>query len=234
MRVAEVSGSICAGFSKATSAKLEKTTRLSPVSGIAFPQSADRPLFLIIGGPNGSGKSSVYTDVSIEHVGRSVWIINPDLLAQRIREIEGFDSAAANLTAVQRIEAWLDASIDAHQSVGVETVLSTPKYRRLVDSAKRFGFEVGLIYVVLDSPQRNIERVRLRVQKGGHAVPEDKIVERYSRSLAQLPWFIDEADRAWIYDNSGATPRLIAQKSDGLVEVDPGALASIRTALGVH
>jgi predicted ABC-type ATPase len=202
------------------------------VSGIAFPQSADRPLFLIIGGPNGSGKSSVYTNASIEHVGRSVWIINPDLLAQRIRDVEGLDAVLANLKAVQRIESWLDASIEAHQSVGVETVLSTPKYRRLVDCARRLSFEVGLVYVVLDSPQRNIERVRLRVQKGGHAVPENKIVERYSRSLEQLPWFIEAADRAWVYDNSGASPKLIAQKGDGVLEIDPGALPSIRNALG--
>jgi predicted ABC-type ATPase len=202
------------------------------VSRIAFPQSADRPLFLIIGGPNGSGKSSVYTDASIEHVGRSVWIINPDLLAQRISAVEGLAATTANLKAVQRIEAWLDASIAAHQSVGVETVLSTPKYRRLVDCAKRLRFEVGLVYVVLDSPQRNIERVRLRVQKGGHAVPENKIVERYSRSLAQLPWFVEAVDRAWVYDNSGASPKLIAQKDRGVLEVDPGALPAVRTALG--
>ena len=37
--------------------------------------------------------------------------------------------------AVRRIEAWLETSIKAHQTVGVETVLSTGKYRRLVTAA---------------------------------------------------------------------------------------------------
>jgi predicted ABC-type ATPase len=133
----------------------------------------------------------------------------------------------ANLAAVIRIEAWLEASIEAHQSVGVETVLSTPKYRRLVSLAKEKGFEVGLIYVVLDTPQRNVERVRLRVAKGGHAVPEDKIIERYGRSLEQLSWFLDAADRAWIYDNSGAEPKLIGEKEDGVVIIDPHAIPSV-------
>ncbi len=182
-------------------------------------------------GPNGSGKSSVYQDADIELSGRSVWIINPDLLTARIREIEGLELLAANLEAVQRIEAWLETSIKAHQTVGVETVLSTDKYRRLVLLAKRLGFEVRLIYVLLDSPQRNIERVRLRIKKGGHAVPEDKILERHAKSLAQMPWFLEQADQADIFDNSGATPRLTGEKRAGVVTVDKSALPALVAAV---
>jgi predicted ABC-type ATPase len=147
----------------------------------------DPPVFLIVAGPNGSGKSSAYEDAGVEDIGRSVWIINPDLLAARIRDVEGLELVAANLEAVRRIEAWLETSIAAHQTVGVETVLSTAKYRRLVDKAKQLGFEIWFIYVLLDSPERNVARVRLRVKKGGHAVPEDKILERYFRSLDRMP-----------------------------------------------
>ena len=189
--------------------------------------SAEPPVLLIVAGPNGSGKSSTYQHAGIEAFGRSVWIINPDVLAQRIRDLEQQGGEEANLKAVQRIEAWLETSIEAHQTVGVETVLSTPKYRRLVDKARTLGFEVRLIYVLLDSPQRNIERVRLRVKKGGHAVPENKILERYTRSLDQLPWFLEQADQAWFYDNSGAEPRLIGEKHAGVVTVDENALPAV-------
>jgi predicted ABC-type ATPase len=194
-------------------------------------RSAEPPVFLIVAGPNGSGKSSAYQDTDIEAFGRSVWIINPDLLAARIHDVEDFAPAGANLEAVQRIEAWLEASIHAHQTVGVETVLSTGKYRRLVKTAKQLGFELRLIYVCLDSAQKNVERVRLRVKKGGHAVPEDKIVERYVRSLEQMPWFLEQADQAWLFDNSGAKPRLIGQKSEGLITLDPSALPAVAEAV---
>ena len=197
---------------------------------MSSPSSADPPVFLIVAGPNGSGKSSAYQDADIEAFGRSVWIINPDVLAGRIRDVEGVDLIAANLEAVRRIEAWLDASIRAHQTVGVETVLSTPKYRRLVEEAKRLGFEVRLIYVLLDSVQRNVERVRLRVMKGGHAVPEDKIIGRHARSLDQLPWFLERADQAWLFDNSGATPRLIGKKEAGVIALDEKALPEVVAA----
>jgi predicted ABC-type ATPase len=193
--------------------------------------SAEPPVFLIVAGPNGSGKSSAYQDTNIEAFGRSVWIINPDLLAARIRAVEGFDLTNANLAAVRRIEAWLETSIEAHQTVGVETVLSTPKYRRLVQKAKKLGFEMRLIYVLLDSPRRNVERVRLRVKKGGHSVPKDKIIERYARSLEQLPWFLDQADQAWLFDNSGANPRLMGEKHAGIVTLDEDALPAFVSAV---
>jgi predicted ABC-type ATPase len=193
--------------------------------------AAERPVFLIIGGPNGSGKSSVYENARVELDSRTLWIVNPDLLAARIHDAEGLPPEEANLQAVIRIEAWLEASIRTHSSVGVETVLSTSKYRRLVELAKGIGFEVWLLYVVLDSPERNVERVRLRVLKGGHAVPEDKIIERYARSLEQMPWFLTEAARGFLYDNSGEQPLLVGQKTDGEIDLDPDAPAILHVAL---
>lgn len=193
--------------------------------------TADRPRLWIVAGPNGSGKSTSYDSSDIEEFNRSVWIINPDLLATRIRDTESLSLGEANLEAVRRIERWLEASIEAHQTVGVGTVLSSPKYRRLVELAKTKGFEVRLIYVILRSPDLNVERVRLRVRKGGHDVPEDKIRARYVRSFEQMPWFLNQADWAWIFDNSGSTPRLIAAKRDGEITIDPRAIPAVEAAI---
>lgn len=196
-----------------------------------FPPTVEPPFFLIVAGPNGSGKSSAYQDANVSTPGGSVWIINPDLLTVRIRDVEDLEQNTANLQAVTRIEAWLYASIKAHQTVGVETVLSTGKYRRLVEMARAHGFGIRLIYVLLDNPQRNVERVAARVRKGGHHVPPEKIIGRHARSLAQLPWFLDQADHASIYDNSAATPRLIGEKTGGVITLDPAALPEIVRAV---
>lgn len=197
-----------------------------------MPQpNPEQPVFLIVAGPNGSGKSSVYLDADLEWGGRSVWIVNPDLLAARIQTVEHLEIGPANLAAVQRIEAWLDASIDVHKTIGVETVLSTPKYRRLVDKAKGLGFAIWLIYVVLDSPERSIERIKLRVAKGGHHVADDDVRKRYRRSLEQFSWFLDQADQAWIYDNSGVQPQPIGEKRDGVITVEATALPVVLKAV---
>ena len=114
---------------------------------------------------------------------------------------------------------------------GVETVLSTDKYRRLVLEAKGLQFEIRLTYVILDSPERSAERVKLRVAKGGHDVPRDRIFARYTRSLEQLPWFLEQADQALIFDNSGASPWLIGRKQGGTIALDPAAMPLIIAAV---
>jgi len=123
------------------------------------------PRLWIVAGPNGCGKSTVYGRGDVAEFDGSVWIINPDLLTRRLQTSERLPLTEANLAAVQRIASWLDASIDVHQTIGVETVLSTPKYRKLVSRAKDRGFEVRLIYVYLTSLELQLERIRLRVEK---------------------------------------------------------------------
>ena len=200
---------------------------------MAAPSSADRPIFLIVAGPNGSGKSTAYEEALPELQDRTVWIVNPDRLTRRLHDAEKLAASNANLAAVERIETWLDASLAVHKSVGVETVLSTPKYRRLVKRAQTLGYQVWLVYVLLADPDLNVERVATRVRKGGHPVPEAKIRSRYLRSLGQLPWFLEEADRAFLYDNSGAQMKLVGQKSLATLYLDPTAPPALFKALNI-
>jgi predicted ABC-type ATPase len=192
---------------------------------------AERPTLWIVAGPNGSGKSTAFNNTTIGSFSSSVWIINPDVLSKRILEQERLVPDDANLQAVRRIGAWLEASVDAYQTVAVETVLSTDKYRKLVEAAQQRGFEIALIYVLLATPDHCVRRVKLRAKKGGHDVPEDKIRARYLRSLVQLPWFLERANRAFIYDNSGKSPRLIAQKIDGAYTLSTDPLDAIAEAI---
>jgi len=143
----------------------------------------------------------------------SVWIINPDLLTADIVTKERLDLATANLRAVERIEKWLNVSLDVYQTIGVETVLSSAKYRSLVERAQDRGFEVRMIYVLLGSVRRQIARVRGRVAEGGHDVPEEKIRARRSRSFEQLAWFATHVDRLDLFDNSAGEPVLMATKA---------------------
>ena len=179
------------------------------------PRKPERPILWIIAGPNGCGKSSFYNRTDIEDWGGSVWIINPDLLTQRIADHERLPVDEANLQAVQRIERWLYESVDVYQTIGVETVLSSSKYRTLVSRAHARGFEIRLIYLVLQTAELQEERVRIRILEGGHGVPVEKIRARRIRSFEQLAWFIREVDACFIYDNSTGEPELLGGKLAG-------------------
>src|SRR5205085_931543 len=90
---------------------------------------------------------------------------SPDgkLVRLKIVEREGLLLDDANLAAVERIETWLYKSIEVYQTIGVETVLSSPKYRELVIAAKQRGFEIRMIYIVLKSPELQRQRIGIRV-----------------------------------------------------------------------
>ena len=180
------------------------------------PRKADRPVLWIVAGPNGSGKSTFYNRTDVEGWGGSIWIINPDLLTQTIVEQEGEAVADANLLAVRRIQSWLETSIDTYQTIGVETVLSSPKYRQLVGRAQARGFLVKMIYVTLASAELQIDRVARRVRRGGHDVPVDKIIDR-RRSFLELAWFVRHVDQCTIFDNSVGDPERVAALIDGVL-----------------
>lgn len=161
-----------------------------------------------------------------------MWFINPDALASRIAAHERLPlMPEANLEAVRRIERWLYASVDAHQTVGVETVLATDKYRALVERARANGYRIRLIYVFLNDADLNVSRVRDRVAKGGHDVPEASIRNRRVRSFGQLSWFFEAADEADVLDNSGAEPRLVVAKDEEAITIFGRLIPELTAAL---
>ena len=82
------------------------------------------------------------------------------------------------------------------------------------------GLIFRLVYVTTVSPDLNVERVRQRVLSGGHDVPEDRIRSRWDRSMINLTWFAQRADRALVLDNSGVELEILALRHlGGLLEL---------------
>ena len=96
-----------------------------------------------------------------------------------------------------------------------ETVMSARDKVNFLCDAQAAGYRTYLYYVATDDPLINVARVRRRVSGGGHAVPEDKIVSRYDRSLANLAGAVRCTNRAYIFDNSGLTLQLLAEVTGG-------------------
>jgi len=105
--------------------------------------------------------------------------------------------------------------IDAGRSFTFETVMSSPDKLQTLRQAQEVGFRNYLYYVATEDPLINIARIRHRVRMGGHPVPDDKVVDRYYRSLDLLLDAIRLTKRAYIFDNSGQTKVWIAEITDG-------------------
>lgn len=53
------------------------------------------------------------------------------------------------------------------------------------------------------------------MEAGGHDVPKDKIISRYTRSLNNLSNAIKKTDRAYLFDNSGDASVWVCEITDG-------------------
>lgn len=106
--------------------------------------------------------------------------------------------------------------MDAKVSFTFETVMSSPEKVDFVCKARQAGYRTYLYYVATEDPEINVSRVEHRVRAGGHAVPKDKIVSRYHRSLALLNAAVACTDRAYVFDKSCDDARvLVAEVTDG-------------------
>ena len=96
-------------------------------------------------------------------------------------------------------------------------LMSHPSKVDILIRAKEAGFFVQLFFVGTDDPKTNIERVANRVAEGGHDVPAEKIVNRWSRTMGLLHEAVRAADDALIFDNSIASVPGILEGSPRLV-----------------
>lgn len=83
-----------------------------------------------------------------------------------------------------------------------ETVFSHPSNLDIMKEAAASGYKVYLYFVSTESPEINKYRVALRVKKGGHDVPADRIEDRYYRSLSLLKEAIGISYQVYCFDNS--------------------------------
>jgi predicted ABC-type ATPase len=194
----------------------------------------------IVAGVNGAGKTTLTRRLwpLIASFGSPGPVLNPDELtmALLLREPE-LPRDEANRRAAEMAEQQLRAKINRSESVIVETVLSSDKYKPYLKRARRKGMRIGLIYVALSSPELAIDRIRIRVAMGGHDVPQEKVRVRWSRSLDNLAWFSARVDRLLVFsnDNPNGEPLWIADGTKGRVRVLlPDALPEVTQRLISH
>ncbi len=98
-----------------------------------------------------------------------------------------------------------------------ETVMSHESKVELLKEARHQGYRTYLYYIATEDAEINVFRVKNRVHLGGHHVSEQRIRERYTKSLELLLEAIKHSNRAYIFDNSGHDREhtWIAESTDG-------------------
>jgi predicted ABC-type ATPase len=168
-----------------------------------------RPILVALAGPNGAGKSTFYE----AHLARTgLQFVNADVFAVSL----GLDAYKAAEMAAEIRRRF----VAQRESFIFETVFSDPKGEKLnfLKDAERSGYTVVLIFIGISTPELSDMRVAMRVAKGGHDVPTEKLKKRFPRTMRNLNRALRELSNVLVFDHSDldAVYRLAAEKLDGL------------------
>ncbi|WP_297833460.1 hypothetical protein [Thermomonas sp.] len=157
-----------------------------------------RPRIFVLAGVNGAGKSSI-GGTALRRVGMD-WF-NPDTFTRQLIEATGSPLADTNAAAWQEGLRRLEAAIANGTNYAFETTLGGNTIAGKLREAAR-THDVVMWFCGLDSPEHHIARVRYRVSRGGHDIPEAKIRERCVASIKHLAALLPHITQLHVYDNS--------------------------------
>jgi predicted ABC-type ATPase len=185
---------------------------------------ARRPArILVAAGTNGAGKSAIVGEFLAAKGGE---YFNPDLVARDLIQ-KGVPTEQANASAWKLGFNALERAINNNEDFSFETTLGGSTIARELHQAIKAGLKIYIWYIGLASPELHIARVRARVGRGGHDIPEAKIRERYPKSLANLVSFIGVAAEVHVFDNSTEsadglpqTMRVFGMRGEKIIEPD--------------
>lgn len=171
----------------------------------------------LVVGPNGAGKSTFVALTLVPLVLGSV-LVNADEIA---KQHWPDDPASHAYDAAQVAADTRSKLIELGRPFIAETVFSHPSKLDLIAAAHAAGYTV-VVHVLLVPVDLAVERVKRRVQAGGHDVPRAKIRQRYRRLWALVADAIAQSDTATVFDNTRLVgPRIVAQMSAGEIVGSP-------------
>lgn len=182
-----------------------------------------KPILLVIAGCNGSGKSTFSKPLSpnnftpFDYDFQFLKFYN-DLIDSDLRE------KMAHNKAFNELENQIKKAIENKSSFCYETNFnSTPLH--WPDIFKKNGYDLHLIFLCLNSIQEAKKRVAIRVENGGHYVPENEIEKRYYDGYNNLNTFFDYFDYVDLYDSS----KYLSHPSH-ILSIESGKISSLNNS----
>ena len=170
------------------------------------------PRLYIISGCNGAGKTTASYSLLPEILDCSEFV-NSDEFA---KSLSPFHPENASIQASRYMLLKIRYLLKKRSDFAVETTLATRTLLKTVRMAQAAGYSVTLLYFWLNSPELAIERVKARVEAGGHNIPEETVRRRYHVGIDYFFHYYSPISDRWILaDNSQAPFRVVAEGSKG-------------------
>lgn len=148
--------------------------------------------FTIIAGVNGVGKSSL-TGALLSASNDLGVVIDTDEITAKL----GGNRLRGGKAAIEQINSAIEKGINFTQ----ETTLSGVRTLRTIKQARERDYRIRLYYVGVNTAEESIRRIKNRVEKGGHDIPTEDVIKRYSKRFDDLLAVLLYCDEAFFFDN---------------------------------
>lgn len=170
----------------------------------------------IIAGPNGAGKTT-FAKKFLPTYADCKNFINADLIAQGVAP---FSPEAAAFRAGRLMLEEINHYVKRREDFAFETTLSGRSYLGLIRRLKKLGYSVHFFFLLVPTVDLALTRVRGQVLDGGHDIPESVVRRRFGRSVQNFFTYYRQLADSWImFDNSGATPAVVALEKQGKTSI---------------
>lgn len=172
-----------------------------------------QPQLIILAGPNGSGKTTLSEFLKKNH--QIEIFLNADTIASGLGNSNKSDIDSGKMLLLK-----IKQLIKQQESFAFETTLSGRGWINLIKKAKAHNYLVIIYFVFVESENIAIKRVAERVLNGGHDIPRETIIRRFSRSIGNFKnTYQTLADKWFIFNNSKEFAKMIAKSSNENIEV---------------
>ncbi len=154
--------------------------------------------YTIFAGVNGSRKTSIYQSIYYEMNKNEKRINTDEMVAKVGLWTDNTLQVKCAKEAVRLIKHYIEEGTSFNQ----ETTLCGKSIIKNIKIAKSKGFYISMNYVGVESPDIAKNRVKYRISKGGHGIPDEDIERRYYESLKNLSDIISFCDEVNVYDNT--------------------------------
>lgn len=165
-------------------------------------------IYTIIGGVNGVGKSS-FTGVLKGRTTDLGTIIDVDKITANL----GGNALAGGKTSIRLIDDCLKKGVSFTQ----ETPLSGHKTEITARQARETGYYVRLYYIGLDTAAESLARIQNRVRRGGHDIPREDVLSRFSSRWEAVKKILPYCDEAEFYDNDNGFVKVAEYRNGELL-----------------
>ncbi|MEX0927936.1 MAG: AAA family ATPase [Balneolales bacterium] len=172
-------------------------------------RSEAKSKLIIVGGPNGSGKTTLASEILAE---QNYHYISADHIAY---ELAPDNPASVKIKAGKIFFDRLQEAVDQKHNILIESTLSGKSLIPLIKKFKEdFNYHITVVFVFLSNPEICVQRVAIRVKKGGHHVPSEDIYRRFGRSYINFWDIYKELSHHWyLYYTSEDYFQEVARKS---------------------